>query len=389
MEKIGIGLVGYGGIGKVHTLGYKQLPLYYPGILPRITLEGVSTSREETARSAAENGGFRRWFAEVDELISCPDVDVIDCSVPNYAHKAVILAAARAGKHIYCEKPLALDGKEAREIAGIVRESGIAFGMTFHYRFSPAMLRAKQLIDEGALGTVYHFRAAYLHTGYQDPERQLSWRLQKKYSGGGALMDLGSHVIDLVGHLLGEFASVRALCTTYIHERPFQKPAAPEGGAQSKVSRKSEKGVVDVDDAAWLETKLASGAVGTIEVSRFATGTLDDLFLEVYGEKGAFKFSLMDPHFLDWFDATEKGGDYGGSEGWTRLATVQHYPNAVIPPGRAIMGWPRLHAENQFRFLRSVVEGKEPQPGIEDGLRVQHIIDTAYRSVEEEGWVTV
>ena len=376
MEKIGIGLIGYGGIGKIHTLCYKDIEMYYPGQLPRIDLAAVCTSHAESARQAAKEGGYRTWLTDVSALIHDEDVLVVDCSLPNFAHKSVLLEAIAAGKHVYCEKPLALNGAEAREIATAAAAAQVQIGMTFNYRFIPALLRAHELVQAGALGEIYRFQAEYLHTGYENPDKPLSWRLQHDKSGGGALADLGAHAIDLMRWLLGEFQTVRAMTHTYITERPISR------GAQ-------EKGAVTVDDAAWLQVRLKNGALGTIEASRFSTGVLDELRFEICGEKGALRFNLMDANYLYWFDASRKGGAFGGDQGWLRLDTVQQYPGASIPPARAILGWQRTHAENQYQFLKAISEGKTPQPNVFDGLRTQFVLDAAYLSAQQGEWVEV
>ncbi len=376
MQSVGIGLLGYGAIGRVHTLSYRELPLLYPGKLPEIRLEAVCTARRETAEAAAREGGFAAWCTGTADLVGRESVDVVDCCLPNHLHREALLAAFQARKHVYCEKPLAVNAAEAREIAQAAREAGLQVGMTFNFRFIPALMRARQLIQEGRLGKVYSFRAEYLHTGYQDANRPMSWRLSQQAAGGGALADLGSHAIDMCRDLLGEFDAVRALTSTYVRERPVTK------GAERREP-------VTVDDAAWLEVRLSGGGIGTIEVSRFATGALDDLNLEVYGEKGALRFQLMDANWLYWFDAARPGGAMGGERGWTRLETVQHYPGAAVPPPRSILGWTRTHAENQYVFLRALEEGKPPEPGIVAGLRVQLILEAAYRSAQSGSWVAV
>ncbi|MCP4398223.1 MAG: Gfo/Idh/MocA family oxidoreductase [bacterium] len=376
MEKIGIGLLGYGAIGKIHTLCYKDIEMYYPGQLPAIDLAAVCTSKPETARRAAQEGGYRTWCADASALIHQDDVTVVDCSLPNFAHKSVLLEAIAAGKHVYCEKPLAMNGTEAREIAKAAAAAQVQVGMTFNYRFVPALLRAHELVQEGALGEIYRFQAEYLHTGYESPERPLSWRLNNDKSGGGALADLGAHAIDLMRLLLGEFQAVQAITHTYIKERPIARGVR-------------EKGAVTVDDAAWLQVKLENGAIGTIEASRFSTGVLDELRFEICGEKGALRFNLMDANYLYWFDASRKGGNFGGEQGWMRLDTIQQYPGASIPSPRAVLGWTRTHAENQYTFLKAIVEGHTAQPNIVDGLRTQLILDAAYASAEHGGWVDV
>ena len=273
MDSIGIGLLGYGMIGRVHVLGYRELPSLYPGRLPALRLAAVAASSPRSAQAAAEEGGFEAGFDDWAALIRHPSVQVVDCSLPNDLHAPALREALQAGKPVFCEKPLALDAAEAREIARLSARTGVPVGMMFQYRFVPALMQARRLIESGELGPIYSFRVEYLHTGYQDPSRPMGWKMHRSRSGGGALVDLGSHVIDLVRWLLGDFDSVRALLHTWIRERPLRKGAP-------------EMGTVTVDDAAWLEIRLAGGALGTLEVSRFATGTLDDLRLQIHGEKG-------------------------------------------------------------------------------------------------------
>ncbi len=343
-------MLGYGSIGKLHTLAYRGIPSLYPS-LPPYRLAAVCTSSAASAEKAVHEGGFGRGYPRVEDLLADPEVAVIDCVLPNYEHKGAILASLRAGKHVYCEKPLALSGVEARELAAAASKSAGKLGMTFNYRFVPAITRARKLIAEGALGEVYSYHCEYLHTGYQDATRPLSWRMTKKGSGGGAIVDLGSHAIDLVRFLVGEFAEVSAVTRTYITERPLKKGS-------------SELGRVDVDDAAWVQARMVSGALGTIVVSRFATGSADDLRIRIEGSRGALRFDLMDANWLYYYDATRAASDLG----WNRLETIQSFPGAAVPPARAIIGWERSHAENQYQFLKAVFEGCDPSPGIADGL---------------------
>lgn len=371
-----IGMLGYGGIGRVHALSYRQLPFVYPGGIAPV-LQSVCTSREETAASAQAEAGFATATTDLAALIGDPDVDVVDITLPNHLHRESVIQAVNAGKAVYCEKPLSGSIADARDIANSVSKSSVPFGMVFQCRFIPALMKAKELVEQGALGRIFTYRAEYLHSGYQNAARPLSWRMKKDEGGSGALGDLGSHVIDLVRYLVGEFESIQGHLETFIHERPLHKGA-------------SEMGPVTVDDVAWFQARMANGAVGTVEASRFATGTLDDLRLWIYGEKGAVRFDLMDNNYLYWFDEGRASGDYGGDRGWQRLETVANYPGAKAPPARAPLGWARAHAENQHRFLKAVANGNRPSPGIEDGLRAQLVIDAVERSAEANGsWVDV
>jgi predicted dehydrogenase len=404
---LGLALFGYGGIGRLHAVNYVELPYLYPGSIPRPELRWVCTSREATATAARSETGALHAGTGWDDALVDPEVRAVDVSLPNHLHREAITAALAAGKHVYCEKPLAGSLADAEAIGAVVRASDRVFAMTFQYRFVPAILRARVLVDSGALGRVYSFRAEYLHSGYQDRSRPLSWRMRRDEGGSGALGDLGSHVIDLVRYLLGEFSTVQGHLETFIDQRPVSAGA-------------TELGEVTVDDAAWIRARLASGAVGTIEASRFATGTLDDVRLWVYGEEGAIHFSLMDPSFLHYFDARRPAGAYGGERGWQRIETVQQYPGARTPPGRAPIGWIRTHAENQYRFLRAVAateagrasirhgapapSGRQPAafadpeqtvadralPGIDDALAVQRVLDATERShAAGGGWTAV
>lgn len=371
MAPIGIGMLGFGGIGKVHALAWRSLPSIYPA-MPESRLAAVCTRSKESAEAAAREGGFARSYTTIEALVADPEISVIDCVLPNDAHRAALATVLAAGKHVYCEKPLALSGAEARDLFTLAAASKGKLGMTFNYRFIPAIMRAKKLISDGALGEIYSFQFEYFHSGYQDAARPLTWRMRKELSGGGALVDMGAHIIDLARHLLGDFAAVSAITKTWIPERPLSRGA-------------SEKGNVTVDDAAWVTARLTSGALGTLVTSRFATGAADDLRFRIEGSKGAVRFDLMDANWLYFFNTSRSSDELG----WSRLETIQSYPGAVVPPARSIIGWERSHAENQYRFLTAVSEGRDPSPGIVDGLAVHLVIDAAYEAARCGNWVEI
>lgn len=377
-ERTNIAVIGYSGIGRIHSANYREIPLLYPGTIPYPVLHTVCTSRPESAATAQQEAGFMHATTEIEAVIENPEIDVVDVALPNHLHRSVVEAALQQGKHVYCEKPLAGTVDDARAIARAVSGTNRSFfGMVFQYRFFPAILRAKELIEEGRIGRVYTFRAKYLHTGYQNADRPLTWRMKKTEGGSGALGDLGTHVIDLVRYLLGEFSSVQGTLETFITERPL-------------VEDRAKKGPVTVDDVAWITARMASGAVGSIEASRFATGTADDLKIQIHGEKGALLFDLMDPGFLQFYDETATGGSYGGSRGWQRIETLTNYPGAKVHPPRNPIGWLRSHGESQYRFLEALRDGREPSPGIADGLRTQLVLEAVQRSGDTGGtWTDV
>jgi len=374
LPEIRIGLIGYGFIGKVHTLAYRSLPLIYDPMPARVKLVGVSAATRESVQKAIDQAGYKFGSTDWREVITREDIDVIDCCVPNHLHYEVVVAALRAGKHVYCDKPLAANLAQAREMLSEARRSGMQHRMTFHLRFVPALMRARQLVEEGFLGQVFGFRAYYLHSGYVDPNRPMSWRLDAA-AGGGALVDLGSHVLDLLCFLLGDFAEVFAATETFIKERPL--PGQPDRRAP-----------VTVDDLAILTLRAANGAIGTVEASRLATGTNDEMQIEIYGQLGALRFNLMDPNWLYVFDAREPEAPLGGNRGFKAIESVQRYPApAVLPGPKFAIGWLRYHIASQFDFISSLVKGQPGPPDFEDGVRVQEIMEAAYRSSCERFWI--
>lgn len=210
MNPLRIALIGYGAIGRVHAMAYRDLPFHYGLPADRIVLTGVATSRPETARQAAAEIGCPVWTTDYRELLARPDIDMVDICVPNFAHAEIVLAAAAAGKHIYCEKPLALTVAEGQQMVEAAARAGVNTQMTFNFRFFPAILRARQLVEAGFLGRVFSFRGRYYRSSYLDTAKPLSWKMRRETSGAGALFDIASHVLDLFYFLLGDFGEVFA-----------------------------------------------------------------------------------------------------------------------------------------------------------------------------------
>ena len=234
MPNIKIGLIGYGGIGRVHAAAYRAIPFHYGLRADSIDIAAVATTREETARNAAAEIGCDFFTADYRELLAQDDIDAIDICTPNNAHHEIVLAAAAAGKHIYCEKPLAMNAAEAYSMVRAVSAAGVKAQLTFNFRFFPAITRAKQLMDEGFVGEVFSFRGRYHRSSYISRDKPLSWRLQREITGGGALFDLGSHILYLLYYLLGDFNSVNGTLDTLIKERPVAARAAEKGSGQCR-----------------------------------------------------------------------------------------------------------------------------------------------------------
>ncbi len=373
-KTISIGLVGFGGIGKLHTVNWRNLHLYYPDLPVKLNLRGAAARTQGTADQAVQQGGFEYGTTDYQELMDDPEINLIDICTPNNLHYPIFKTALGAGKHIYCEKPLALNLEEAEEMLILAEASDRVVQLVFNYRFIPAVMRAKQLIEEGFLGEVINFRAQYFHTGYLNPDKPMSWRLDQGTSGGGALVDLGSHVIDLMLYLAGPFNRVLAQTKTFIKQRPVEIG-----------SRKKEE--VVVDDHAQLLVDLVEGGVGIIEVSRVAQGTTDDLNFEIHGSKGAVKFDVMDPNWLYIYDAGDKREPLGGENGFKQVQTMHSYPSNAIPGARSMVNPMGMHANSQYQMILAVAGLQPASPTTRDGYLVQQVLDASYRSAREETWV--
>jgi len=362
-----IGLLGFGAMGKTHSYAIHNMPFYYKSLPYTAEIAGVCTGHIETAEAAARDFGFGRAVTNEDDLIYDPTIDVIDICTPNIYHYSTLKKAISAGKHIYCEKPLCVTSRQAAEIAALAKARGITAQVVFNYRFMSPMLRAKQLVNEGRLGRILSFRASYLHSSATDVNRKAGWKQSKEICGGGVLFDLGSHAIDLVYNLCGEFKSVVGR----------SQIAYPE-----RLGVNGEAWKTDADEAFYLIGELKNGAVGTVEASKIHVGTNDDLSVEIYGEKGALKFSLMDPNWLYFYDNTVPGGELGGDRGFTRIECVGRYPEPgnVFPSIKAPIGWLRGHVESYHTFLDCVYGGRPAAPSFDDAAHIQWVMEQAYRS---------
>lgn len=364
-------MVGYGFMGKMHTYSYKSLPMLYEPAPAAIRLVGVAVRSDESARLATEQAGYEYSTKDYHDLLADDKIDVINCCAPNNLHRDVVVAAIQAGKHVYVDKPLALNLAHAKEIV-LAEQQALADGvsrtyqMAQNYRFVPAMMRARELIEEGRLGVIYTFNLRYLHSSNVDPNRSLQWKSDKTIGGGGVLVDLGSHIIDLTRFLLGEFARVCAYPVTPIKERPDGK-----GGRVA----------VETDDVCFVLVELENGAVGTLEASKLSTGANDELTVEIRGSKGAITFNLMDSNWLRFYDNSNQDAPLGGEKGFLQIECVQRYPKpAVIPGPKLGVGWMRFHIASIYEFVTRVAAGEPGNPSLTDGLETHKVIDACYDS---------
>lgn len=375
-KRINIGLLGFGSMGKVHSYCVDNLKYIYGDLPFDASIRGVCTTSLKKSRDVCERYGFSVAADNEDLLINDPDIDVIDICTPNIFHYETLKKAIAAKKHIYCEKPLCVTSAEADEIAALASESGLICNVVFNNRFIAPILRAKELVDEGRIGRVLSFSAEYLHNSCTDAERPAGWKQNSDICGGGVLFDLGSHAIDLIYFLCGEFESVSGISQIAYPTRL---------GSDGKLWR------TNADEAFYMTARLTSGAVGTVTVSKLVNGANDDLNICIYGEKGSLKFSLMQPNFLYFYDATVKPTTLGGNSGYTAIECVGRYPapGGAFPAPKAPSSWIRAHAESMFRFLDSVYTGIPHAPSFSDAAHVQAVMQAAYLSASEKKQINV
>lgn len=375
MKTLRVGIIGLGFIGKVHAYGYATLPFYYDKLGVRGRITHVCTSKPETAEAGRAQLDAQVATTDYRAITENPEIDVVNICTPNHLHKDALLSAMHHQKHIYCDKPLVVNMREADEIVVALPAYKATAQMTLQCRFFPAVMRAKQLIDEGYVGRVLEYRAAYLHAGSASASAPLRWKLSAE-TGGGVINDLASHILDLMHHLLGDYEAIVADTRIAYAERP--SAADP-----------SRMVNVDAEDCVMLLARMASGALGTIEATKIATGTEDEVRFEIHGEKGALRFNSMDPHFLEAFDTSAAAAPIGGMQGWTRIATGQRFPAPAnaFPGPKFSIGWMRVHAACLGNFLHAIESNRTGDPGFDQGVYVQYLLEQLRESSMSKRWI--
>lgn len=371
-KHLNIGMVGFGAMGKTHAYSIASLPYFYFPLPFTASVCGIcTTSKEKTAR-ICEELGFARAYTDVQEMIADPEIDVIDICTPNNTHFAIANAALDAGKSVLCEKPFTVNPEQAASLAAKAQAKGLVCGVVYNNRHLAAVMRAKQLIDEGALGRILSFSFHYRHDSDIDPARFVGWKQDATVCGAGTLFDLGSHAIDLCRHLCGEFASI---------------------SGKSHIAfdtHKNKDGTLwqtNADEAFYMTATLASGAVGQISVSKLAQGTEDGLTFEIYGTGGALRYSLAECDILYYMDASKPKLPLGGTSGFTAIPASGRYPapGGTFPAVKAPQGWLRGHIHGMYLYLDAVASGKHFSPDFSDGACIQRIMATAMKSDAEGG----
>lgn len=378
IPEVGVGMLGYAFMGKAHSNAFRTIPymIYPPPAIPRMV--SVSGRNETAVAEAARRFGYEKYTTDWREQINDPDVQLFDNGGPNDAHAEPCIAAAEAGKHVFCEKPLGRTAEESKTMLDAVNKAGVKHMVAFNYRFVPAIRQAKQLIESGALGQIYHYRAVYLQEWimphYGTP---MIWRLDKSAAGSGALGDLGAHIIDLGHYLVGNMKSVSAMTKTFIPERPYA-----DGSGTGKV---------DVDDAFVAAVEFENGAVGTLEATRFAGGRKNHEVLEINGEKGSIRFNLERMNELDVFWV---GDEPKETQGFTNVLISEAYHpwwEHWWPQGHMI-GWEHTFIHEVTHLLDCIVNDRDVAPygaTFEDGYKAAVVCDAILESAVSKRQVDI
>ncbi len=375
---LGIGLVGYAFMGKAHSNAFKKIPylLNQPPAIP--LLLGIAGRDPAKVQEAAGRYGYQHAYTDWREMLADERIQLFDNGAANNAHAEPCIAAAQAGKHLLCEKPLARSAAEAQTMLEAAQKAGVKHMTAFNYRFVPAIRQAYQLIQSGKLGKIYHFRATYLQeSSVSYNQRPFTWRADKEQAGSGAIGDLGTHIIDLARFLVGNVTTVSALTRTFIPQRPN-----PQTGLAVKVT---------VDDAFAALIEFENGAMGTLEATRSAAGNLNNQSIEINAENGSLRFNLERLNELEvyWCDSEPRE-----TRGWSQISVTERYHPWMENwwPHGHIIGWEHTFVHEIAHLLDCIVNDKNVAPlgaTFEDGYQANLIADAIQTSAETRHQVDV
>ncbi|TWU57026.1 Glucose-6-phosphate 3-dehydrogenase [Rubripirellula tenax] len=379
MKSLNIGLIGYGFMGRTHSNGYKRVNDFFPELKHRPVLKAVCGRNAEKVQAFADQWQYESIETDWKSLIARDDIDAVDICTPNNSHAEIAIAAAAAGKMILCEKPLALTPEEGVRMCEAVEKAGVANTVWYNYRRVPAVTLAKQLIDEGKLGTIYHYRANFLQdwTINEDLPQggEALWRLDAAAAGSGVTGDLLAHCIDTAIWLNGSIKDVSAMTETFVKERMHN-----ETGKKEKVT---------IDDACAFMCHFENGSLGLFESTRYARGHKALYTLEINGRDASIRWDLHDLHRLQYFD----NSDEGRLKGWRSIHVSDHsgdqpYMDKWWVPGLQI-GYEHTFVHQVADFISSLESGEAMHPSFRDALETQQVCEAVLDSAKERAWKNV
>lgn len=375
-KPLNIGIIGYGFMGRAHSNAYRQATRFFD-LQYEPVLKAACGRDGSKVKSFADTWGYESTESDWRRLVERKDIDIVDICTPNDLHKDIAMAAAANRKMVLCEKPLSMNGPEGRQMVDAVEKAGVPNMVWYNYRRVPAVTFAKQLIDQGKLGKIFHYRAKFLQDWTISPELPQGgtalWRLDASAAGSGVTGDLLAHCIDTAIWLNGPIESVTAMTETFIKER------------QHNLTGKVEK--VGIDDACAFLARFGNGSLATFESTRYARGHKALYTLEVNGENASLAWDLHDLHRLEWFDHR----DQGTLRGWRSIHVTdgEHpYMNKWWVPGLQI-GYEHTFTHQVADFLDGLVAGKPASPTFRDALETQLVCDAVLHSAKTNTWINI
>lgn len=376
-KELRIGLIGCGFMGRTHSNGYNRVSNFFPDLKYRPILKAACSRTESTVKAFAEQWGYESWETDWKTLIARDDIDAVDICTPNNMHAEIAIAAANAGKMILCEKPLSRTLKEGEKMVETIQKTGVKNTVWYNYRRIPAVTLAKQIIDSGKLGRIFHYRANFLQDWTISPELPQGgeglWRLDAAAAGSGVTGDLLAHCIDTALWLNGNIKDVSALTETFIKERVHQ--------ASGEVQK------VDIDDACIFHCHFDNGSLGLFESTRYARGHKALYTFEINGENASIRWDLHDLNRLEYFDHD----DDSIVRGWRSIHVTdgdQPYMDKWWVPGLSI-GYEHSFVHQVADFLKSLETGEPCSPTFEDALVTQKVCEAVIESGKSRSWKNV
>ncbi len=371
-KNLNVGIVGTQFMGKAHSNAFSKISKFFD--LPSNPILHTACGRNKANAEVLSNKfGWENVVTDYHTLIGNEDIDLIDICTANDTHAPIAIAAAKAGKHVLCEKPLARNAEEAIQMYNAVQESGVRNMVIFNYRFVPAIALAKQFIDSGKIGEVRHFNAIYYQDWLVDPLFPMVWRHNAETSGSGAHGDMNAHIVDLARFLVGEFEAVVGDQRVFVKERPIQGS--------------DKTGTVTADDATSFMARFQNGAMGNFGVTRMATGRKNYMQFEVFGSKGSVKFNLERLNELEYFN----GDTPAESQGFTNIMVTESthpYVGKWWPPGH-IIGWEHTFIHQISELINSIAANTPSSPDFYDGVKCQLVLDAVSASSDSGKWTSI
>ena len=388
-QVIGVGVIGMGWMGTVHSRAYLAVADRFHDSGFEAKLVVCADEVDERAKEAKRRFGFESYTTRWQDVIADPRVQVVNVATPNCMHLEVVRATAAARKHIFCEKPVGKDARETAEIERLAREAGILTFVGYNYRWAPMVQYAQQLIREGKLGKLTHFRGRFLAGYASNPQTVLSWRFQHEFSGSGVSGDLLSHVADMSLFLAGPIRRVVGNRETFIKHRPSAASLAQSAAPVAHSTAVTSGPLLDVTNEDYVAAlvQFANGAHGSFEVCRVIQGHKCDWSFEVEGTQGAVSWNFERMNELNTFCPDENPSH----DGYTRIVSGPAYPfHAHFNPATGTgLGYDDLKAIEAYQFLKSVAENRQAEPGFAEALRVAKVLRAIERSCETDSWQSI